>query len=82
MSRLIGVYGASGCGRGIMPLVREDAAAQKARLLFVDDGAAGQTVNGAPVLSWDAFLNEPESNKAVAIAIANRPTHPGPAPPP
>lgn len=70
MTRFIGVYGASGCGRGIMPLLREHAAAAD-RLVFIDDGAAGQTINGAPVLAWEAFLAEPEAHKAVAIAIAN-----------
>jgi sugar O-acyltransferase (sialic acid O-acetyltransferase NeuD family) len=71
LSRLIGVYGASGCGRGILPLMREQARTAGARLLFIDDGAAGQMVNGAPVLSWDDFLAEPDEDKAVAIAIAN-----------
>lgn len=71
MSRLIGVYGASGCGRGILPLMRADAAAHKVRLVFIDDGAAGRMVNGAPVLGWETFLAESESEKAVAIAIAN-----------
>lgn len=71
MSRLMGVYGASGCGRGILPLLRETAAAAGARLVFIDDGAAGRSVNGAEVVDWEAFLAAPENDKSAAIAIAN-----------
>lgn len=69
MSRLIGVYGASGCGRGILPIMR--AAEQDARLTFIDDAAAGQVINGIHVLSWEQFLEQPEEDKQTAIAIAN-----------
>lgn len=71
MSSLIGVYGASGYGREVMPLVRDQAAGGEARLVFIDDGVAGLTVNGLPVLTWSQFLAEPEIDKVVTIAIAN-----------
>lgn len=69
MSCLIGVYGASGCGRGILPILR--IMVGNARLIFIDDGAAGQFINGTEVLSWEKFLAQPESDKKAAIAIAN-----------
>jgi len=72
---LYAVYGASGCGRGIMPLAREWIVAQGIgldRLVFIDDGAnVAPLVNGQRVLSYAAFLSEAASARWVGIAIAN-----------
>ena len=68
MSLLIGVYGASGCGRGIMPLLR--AQYPLAKLVFVDDGQAPGHVNGQEIVSWTDFLEYRPGEKAVSIAIA------------
>ena len=69
MSQLIGVYGAAGCGRGILPLIR--SAQPHAELVFIDDGLAGTTLNGYKVLDWDEFLGRPAENKSACLAIAN-----------
>ncbi|RIX27011.1 acetyltransferase [Sphingomonas edaphi] len=71
MSRVVGVYGASGCGRGILPLLRASHGTGETRFLFIDDGCAVDTVNETPVIRWDEFLSRPESDKLVAIAVAN-----------
>jgi sugar O-acyltransferase (sialic acid O-acetyltransferase NeuD family) len=70
MSALVGIYGAGGCGRGIMPLARSQFGAA-ARLVFIDDGLADQTVNGHPVVAWDRFIREPADGKAACLAIAD-----------
>lgn len=69
MKPLLGVYGASGAGRGVMPIVR-DGHSLGARLVFIDDAPVGDEVNGHPVLSWAAFSADP-ADKGVCIAIAN-----------
>lgn len=72
MSKLIGVYGASGFGREVMPIARAQFGAE-ARLVFVDDSAAaGDRQNGShAVLSWDSFVREAAGkDAAVAVAIA------------
>lgn len=69
MTVLIGIYGASGCGRGILPLARE--AFPAAETVFIDDALGGQVVNGSAVLSWGAFLSRPAGARSVAIAIAH-----------
>ena len=73
MTSLWGIYGGGGCGRGIMPLARAQAAAadEDIRLVFVDDGCAGQRINGHDALSFAAFCAEPASSRHIAIAIAN-----------
>jgi len=69
MSSLVGIYGAGGCGRGIMPLAREQYGAE-ARLVFIDERLAGASVNGHPVWAWERFLGE-EGDKAACLAIAD-----------
>lgn len=65
---LIAVYGASGCGRGIMPLLR--AQYPQTDLVFIDDGRAPGQVNGHNIVTWFDFLKCQADEKAVSIAIA------------
>ena len=52
----IGVYGASGFGKEVMPLVRQQyPALAKERFVFIDDGQSGSVLNSYPVLSYDQF---------------------------
>jgi len=69
LRRLFGVYGASGCGRGILPLLRDQYPGQS--LVFIDDGRAPDRVNGHDILSWDTFIEQEATEKAVAIAVAS-----------
>lgn len=71
MSRLIGVYGAGGCGRGIMPLVRSMPEMEGSRLVFVDDNRPNASVNGASVLTFDQFVRDDASEKQIALAVAS-----------
>jgi sugar O-acyltransferase (sialic acid O-acetyltransferase NeuD family) len=64
------VYGASGCGRGIMPLLRQQVGSEH-RCLFIDDNLAGQDCNGQAVISYADYLAMDADIKYVSIAIAN-----------
>jgi sugar O-acyltransferase (sialic acid O-acetyltransferase NeuD family) len=68
--KLYGIYGAGGCGRGILPLVREQLAGQPDELVFVDDGAAGSAINGHRVLGFDEFASL-EGERHIALAVAD-----------
>ena len=68
MKLLIGVYGAAGCGRGIMPLLR--AQYFDADFVFIDDGKAPDQINGHNIISWIDFVERQATEKAVCIAIA------------
>lgn len=71
---LYAIYGASGCGRGIMPLARtqlQNAGIPLSQLVFIDDNAAASEMNGHQVLSYAEFLKRDASQRFVAIAIAN-----------
>jgi sugar O-acyltransferase (sialic acid O-acetyltransferase NeuD family) len=68
------VYGASGCGRGILPLVRRqlaDSGSGTWDLVFVDDSPSAPVVNGHRVLRYEQWLDEPAAERWVTIAIAN-----------
>ena len=64
---LIAVYGASGFGREVMPLVKAEANEQNSKFIFVDDAKA----NGTSILSFDEFVQYPEPEKQIVIAIAS-----------
>jgi len=71
MTNLTGIYGAGGCGRGIMPLARSMPALSAQRLVFIDENMQlDRVINGQAVMSYTQFLNEPEPIKQIAIAIA------------
>lgn len=71
---LYAVYGASGCGRGVMPLVRrqlEKIGVNRDRLVFVDDSPSGREVNGHALLNYADFMNQEASVRYVVLAIAD-----------
>lgn len=74
MKKLYGVYGASGCGRGIMPLLRAQVEGEDAELVFIDDAPTADQVNGHRVWSWDQFRAAPALSRHAALAIANSAT--------
>lgn len=69
----VGVFGASGCGRGVMPLARAQWAAsgEAHELVFVDDNPIAQIVNGHPVLRYDEWLALPASSRYINLAVAD-----------
>lgn len=71
MSALYGIYGASGCGRGIMPIAREMIGRDRGELVFIDDGASKAEVNGHRVMDFEAFVAGNADSKHVAVAIAD-----------
>lgn len=71
---LYAVYGASGCGRGVMPLARQQlaqAGVAPDRLVFVDDAPGPAQINGQRLLTYSQFLAEPAAARHAVLAIAN-----------
>lgn len=67
---LWGVYGAGGCGRGILPLLRDEAMLAGAHLVFIDDGAGVSETNGQRILGWESFLALPAISRHAVLAVA------------
>lgn len=69
MIKIYAIYGASGFGKEVLPLVKEQFANQS-KIIFIDDGDVPPEVLGCKVLKFEQFINL-EGQKAVTIAIAN-----------
>lgn len=69
MQRLIGIYGASGFGRELLPLVREQY--PEAGLCFVDDGSQDSELNGYKIYNYETYLTLEAQEKSVVLAIAD-----------
>ena len=69
MQQLIGIYGASGFGKELLPLVREQY--RDAQLCFVDDGSQDNELNNYRIYTYTEYLALPNADKAVVLAIAD-----------
>lgn len=69
MKQLIGIYGASGFGKELLPLAREQY--PEAKFCFVDDGAEYKDLNGYTVHNYEEYLRLEFQDKAVVLAIAD-----------
>jgi sugar O-acyltransferase (sialic acid O-acetyltransferase NeuD family) len=69
MNQLFGVFGASGCGRGVMPILK--ARETSAEMVFVDDALAGGVANGHEILTLDQFCRMGANNRQIVIAVAD-----------
>jgi sugar O-acyltransferase (sialic acid O-acetyltransferase NeuD family) len=65
--RGIAVYGASGFGKEVIPLVRSRHGGADSDIIFVDDGLA----DGKTVLTFEDFFQRPHTSKECVLAIAN-----------
>lgn len=66
---IVGLYGSGGCGRGLMPLAREQFGAETC--VWIDDDPASGTINGTPTLTFEQFRDHDETDKRVCVTIAN-----------
>ena len=75
MRPLFGVYGAGGCGRGVLPVADSMLSARYGPgcydLVFVDDAASNSELNGRRVLEFDEFVAASASSHAISIAIGD-----------
>ncbi|MDH1532358.1 NeuD/PglB/VioB family sugar acetyltransferase [Acinetobacter johnsonii] len=74
MTKLYAIYGASGCGRSLMPVARQQLARESdaSEIVFIDDALESVAdVNAHRAMNYQVFLNESASDKFVQIAIAN-----------
>ena len=69
MQQLIGIYGASGFGREILPLVREQY--PEASLCVVDDGSQDSELNGYKIYNYENYLILEPQEKSIVLAIAD-----------
>jgi sugar O-acyltransferase (sialic acid O-acetyltransferase NeuD family) len=73
MMKRVAIFGASGCGRGVMPLARQQwqSCGEPYDLVFVDDNPHSAECNGYPLMTYADWLAQPASSRYINIAIAN-----------
>jgi len=73
--RLFGIYGASGFGREVMPVARQNLKqlypGGGAELVFIDDSPASSKVNGHRVLTFEQWMAEDAEEKRVSVAVGD-----------
>jgi len=69
----IAILGASGCGRGVLPLVRMQLSKGETahELVFVDDNPQLNEINDHKILTYEQWLQRPGCGHFINIAIAN-----------
>jgi len=67
------IYGASGYGREVMPLVKNMMKTEDL-ICFVDDGIDAKEINGYKIFSYKEFLALDIANKFINVAIADNMT--------
>ena len=68
------IFGASGCGRGVMPLARQQLCKTEPPpwdLVFVDDHPLAPEINGQNVLSYAQWMAQPATSRHVSVAISH-----------
>jgi sugar O-acyltransferase (sialic acid O-acetyltransferase NeuD family) len=72
MAKMIGLYGAGGCARGLMPLLRAEMAGTSNELVFVDDSTdPGVRLNGHALMRWEEFAKGDPAERSICIGIAS-----------
>lgn len=70
---IYGIYGASGLGKEVLPLLKE-LVGSEASLYFIDDSSDLNYINGYEVVSFNKFINLSADEYNISIAIANSKT--------
>lgn len=68
------IYGASGCGRSLMPVARSYLTKQgiKADIYFIDDSVNDEVlINNHKIVNYETFKSLDIANKFILVAIAN-----------
>lgn len=71
---LYSVYGASGFGREVLPLLREQLKNEGVsvdQLVLVDDSPPSHFINDHKVITYEHFLSDPFKKRFVCVAIAD-----------
>jgi sugar O-acyltransferase (sialic acid O-acetyltransferase NeuD family) len=68
---IYGVYGAGGCGRGLIPFVYQNFFSKFAKIIFIDDNLKNKNIDGYQVISYVAFKKLNIKKKFLLIGISD-----------
>ena len=67
--KIIGIYGAGGCGRGIAPLLKKKFK-NSVKIIFIDDNKQNLIIDNCECLNFEKFLKFKQKKKII-LAIAD-----------
>jgi len=65
-----GIYGASGFGKEILPLLKQQVLSDT-NIYFIDDSSALSNINGHEVISFEKFITLDTDEFYISVAVAN-----------
>ena len=65
------IYGAGGCGRGLIQFVYQNFFTKFTRIIFVDDKLKNKEINGYKVISYNLFKKLDNKKKFLLIGVSN-----------
>ena len=71
IKKIFAVYGSGGCGRGLIPFVKQNFNTSDCKVIFVDDFSKKKKIYGYDFLKYSSFRSIKLKNKFLAIGIAN-----------
>jgi len=69
-NRIYAVYGAGGCGRGLIPFVRQNYKSKSTKIVFIDDHCE-KKIDGFDVYNYSNFKKLKIKKKYILIGISN-----------
>ena len=69
-NKIFAVYGAGGCGRGLIPFVKQNFKSRGTKIVFIDDFCE-KKIDGFDVLNYSNFKKLKIKNKYILIGISN-----------
>ena len=70
MKSIIGIYGAGGFGREVLPIIRQQVGL-KSDVVFIVDDIKEKVVNETKVVTFDEFCSLKDMDKYYTVAIAD-----------
>ena len=70
-NKVFAVYGAGGCGRGLISTVHEEFYLKSKKIIFVDDHLKNKKIDGFDILSYSAFKKLKIKDKFLLIGISD-----------
>ncbi len=69
-NKIFAVYGAGGCGRGLIPFVRQNFKSRNTKVVFIDDFCE-KKIDGFDVFNYSSFKKLKIKKKFILIGISN-----------
>lgn len=70
INRIFAVYGAGGCGRGLIPFVKQNFKSRNTKVVFIDDFSE-KKIDGYDVFNYSTFKKLKIKKKFILIGISN-----------